>query len=611
MTTYERADSLLRHRTPWLSEVGTLVIDEIQSLGLPGRGARLESTIIRFKKIVENLQIVGLSATVGMPELLAEWLECELVESNERKVPLLVAVATRPNRDEAVRTYTMKTIQTNGQVIIFHRTRKEAEAETKRLMPHVSRHLTEEERALLQSTLGSIEYFDAYLPEGLSSAMLNGVAYHNASLNGGARRMVERLFRKGLIRVICATSTLSTGMDLPARTVIIASCRSPANYNELLPANRVHQMLGRAGRPGMDRKGYGFVIAQSKGQAEEIKRRYFIESTDDLGATVLLPKYDPVNSVLGDSKVLTEQLLVALDMLREGSIEDVEDFLLAPSLLTFRSVRQSQPTMRLFILGEITAEAVIERHGFMDTVRAGRGDVLGTVDLREKTEHIIGGLVTETGGASYTCRFSTRVTQSGTMEGPQCSCGKPLDASGVLCQHLVTLGLQAIQQEPERADFIIPLALDEISPLRVLVRLGLVEGGESSGTYRPTPLGLLVSRLYLRIDTAREMLAMMPLIEEPQSFVRFLLHLIEIDTGTNLEQPHERLLTLAASTTMPFDQLSEYSGIPTGDIYTFLQHARWLSYAVMAIAKKGNLLELSDMAQRLYEEVDARFTGGT
>ena len=49
VTTYERADSLLRSRCSWLYEVGTVVIDEVQTLSETSRGARLESFIIRIK----------------------------------------------------------------------------------------------------------------------------------------------------------------------------------------------------------------------------------------------------------------------------------------------------------------------------------------------------------------------------------------------------------------------------------------------------------------------------------------------------------------------------------------------------------------------------------
>ena len=110
VTTYERADSLLRHKSQWLTSIGTVVIDEIQNLSEIGRGARLESVIIRFKRLIEDLQIVALSATVGMPEQLAEWLGCGLIESTDRPVPLQCSVVTSKDRDESIRKFVMSTV---------------------------------------------------------------------------------------------------------------------------------------------------------------------------------------------------------------------------------------------------------------------------------------------------------------------------------------------------------------------------------------------------------------------------------------------------------------------------------------------------------------------
>ena len=49
----------------------------------------------------------------------------------------------------------------------------------------------------------------------------SGVAYHNASLTIEDRNYIIEQFLKHNIKVICTTSTLSQGMNLPARLVII------------------------------------------------------------------------------------------------------------------------------------------------------------------------------------------------------------------------------------------------------------------------------------------------------------------------------------------------------------------------------------------------------
>lgn len=86
--TSEKLDSLIRHHAPWLNKVGVVVADEIHLLNDPGRGPTLEILLTMLRQIQENLQIISLSATIGNPEELAEWLDANLVIDNWRPVEL-------------------------------------------------------------------------------------------------------------------------------------------------------------------------------------------------------------------------------------------------------------------------------------------------------------------------------------------------------------------------------------------------------------------------------------------------------------------------------------------------------------------------------------------
>ena len=88
ITTSEKLDSLLRHHSPWLINVGVVIIDEIHLLNDPGRGPTLEILITLLRRVLKSLQIIGLSATIGNPEELAEWLGARLVEDDWRPVKL-------------------------------------------------------------------------------------------------------------------------------------------------------------------------------------------------------------------------------------------------------------------------------------------------------------------------------------------------------------------------------------------------------------------------------------------------------------------------------------------------------------------------------------------
>jgi len=88
ITTSEKLDSLTRHHDPWLKYVKTVIIDEIHLLNDPSRGPTLEILITILKQLLNNLQLIGLSATIGNPKELAEWLQAELVIDNWRPVKL-------------------------------------------------------------------------------------------------------------------------------------------------------------------------------------------------------------------------------------------------------------------------------------------------------------------------------------------------------------------------------------------------------------------------------------------------------------------------------------------------------------------------------------------
>jgi helicase len=88
ITTSEKLDSLIRHKTPWLASVKTVIIDEIHLLNDQGRGPTLEVLITMLRQALPKLQLIGLSATIGNPEELADWLGAKLVLDSWRPVRL-------------------------------------------------------------------------------------------------------------------------------------------------------------------------------------------------------------------------------------------------------------------------------------------------------------------------------------------------------------------------------------------------------------------------------------------------------------------------------------------------------------------------------------------
>ncbi|WP_245618638.1 DEAD/DEAH box helicase [Methanogenium cariaci] len=90
IATSEKVDSLLRNGAPWLSQVTCLVVDEVHLIDDETRGPpTLEMVITKLRHASPpDMQVIGLSATIGNPKQLAGWLGADLITSDWRPVDL-------------------------------------------------------------------------------------------------------------------------------------------------------------------------------------------------------------------------------------------------------------------------------------------------------------------------------------------------------------------------------------------------------------------------------------------------------------------------------------------------------------------------------------------
>ena len=116
--------------------------------------------------------------------------------------------------------------------------------------------MLKEERELLVKQLRATS--PSKVPnEDLVTCLRHGVAWHTAEHGNAEREMIERAFRMKIISIICCTSTLAAGVNMPARRVVLMS--SKMGYNELT-VGEYRQMVGRAGRAGIDAIGESFLF---------------------------------------------------------------------------------------------------------------------------------------------------------------------------------------------------------------------------------------------------------------------------------------------------------------------------------------------------------------
>ena len=104
----------------------------------------------------------------------------------------------------------------------------------------------------------------------LQRVLMYGIAYHHSGLEVDDRRLVERSFMECKIRVLCATSTLAMGVNLPAHLVVIKGTKAwrggEVGYQDIEQSSLL-QMIGRAGRPGFSTSGTAVIMTDNDSKA--------------------------------------------------------------------------------------------------------------------------------------------------------------------------------------------------------------------------------------------------------------------------------------------------------------------------------------------------------
>ena len=123
----------------------------------------------------------------------------------------------------------------------------------------------------------------------LKSCILNGIGYHNAALSPDDRAAIETLFRNGDLLVLCATSTLAVGVNLPAFLVIVKGTRRYVGQNKAggydeYDRSTVLQMIGRAGRPQFDTEGCAVIMTE---QNTESRYTELANGNEEVNSTLM------------------------------------------------------------------------------------------------------------------------------------------------------------------------------------------------------------------------------------------------------------------------------------------------------------------------------------
>lgn len=289
VTTPEKWDVITRKsgddRT-YTQLVRLVIIDEIHLLH-DTRGPVLESLVARTIRNVETTQqmirLVGLSATLPNYEDVAAFLRVKpdkglfYFDSSYRPVPLQQqyigimekkALKRFALMNEICYEKVMEQSKFDNQVLIFVHSRKETAATARALRDLCIENDTLAELLKPQSASSEIlqtEVETNVQGDDLKEVLPYGIGIHHAGMKRSDRTLVENLFADGHLQVLCSTSTLAWGVNLPAHTVIIKGTQmynaEKSDWTELSPLD-ILQMLGRAGRIQYDTQGEGIIITQ-------------------------------------------------------------------------------------------------------------------------------------------------------------------------------------------------------------------------------------------------------------------------------------------------------------------------------------------------------------
>ncbi|MEF8837904.1 MAG: ATP-dependent DNA helicase [Haloarculaceae archaeon] len=293
VATSEKVDSLVRNNAEWLDELTCVVADEVHLVDDAERGPTLEVTLAKLRQLAGDLQTVALSATIGNAAELADWLDAALVDSNWRPIELRKGVhfgdalhledgdqqrlAVKGAESETA-AVVRDTLEDGGSTLVFVNSRRNAESAAGRLGATTEKFLDAEERDRLGTIADEIrDVSDTETSDDLADAVEQGAAFHHAGLARGHRALVEDAFRERLVKVVSATPTLAAGVNTPARRVVVRDWRrydGTAGGMQPLSVLEVHQMMGRAGRPGLDPYGEAVLLANSHDELDELFERY-------------------------------------------------------------------------------------------------------------------------------------------------------------------------------------------------------------------------------------------------------------------------------------------------------------------------------------------------
>ena len=289
----------LIHQDPdRLAHVRYVIFDEIHYIDDPARGSVWEESLIFMPR---RMRFLGLSATIPNVVELARWIsgihgnQVRVITHFERAVPLehrlfeqSLGECTRKALANRYRRYAARFGVSDSGIITakfeptrhidlvrhiqpdllpclyFAFSRRKCEMNALELSQgedYLSPAEKREVRKVIDETIERYQGAGAAAVKKVEQLLLKGIAYHHAGLLPAVKDVVEELFERRLIQVLYCTETFAVGLNFPCRTVCFdGTTKWDGTQFRPLSNREYFQMAGRAGRRGIDEKGYVYTL---------------------------------------------------------------------------------------------------------------------------------------------------------------------------------------------------------------------------------------------------------------------------------------------------------------------------------------------------------------
>ena len=309
-----------RHRFLEGQHPDLLVVDEYQMIADLRRGAAYETVLALAPKAT---QLLLLSGSIANPKATAEWLRSlgrtvTLVEEYRRPVPLeevwLDALETKEPegvRSPIARAAIKGILADLGPILVFAPRRRAAE----QIARDIAHGLPMGNGPQLSPAQRNMAGEDLY------RLLRQGVGLHHSGLTYEQRSLlIEPWAKSGRLKVVVATTGLAAGINFSLRSVLVTDRRYATDHAEReVRPDELLQMFGRAGRRGLDEKGYALWSGDSPrlGEAKplQLKRGESLDWPAFLALMHRAPDPQAAAKKLAGSLFTREPVQLALEQL--------------------------------------------------------------------------------------------------------------------------------------------------------------------------------------------------------------------------------------------------------------------------------------------------------